>query len=72
MLFRSTPQVKRLLSVLEGEMDRETLQRLLNVNDRKYLREYYLNPAIESGYVELTIPDKPTSSKQKYRKVIRP
>lgn len=66
-----TPQVEKLLQVVDGEMDRETLQQLLEVSDRKYFREYYLNPAIEGGYIELTIPDKPTSSKQKYRKVIR-
>lgn len=66
-----TPQVEKLLQVVNGEMDRETLQQLLEVSDRKYFREYYLKPAIEGGYIELTIPDKPTSNKQKYRKVIR-
>mgnify|MGYP000067498368 CR=1 FL=1 len=32
----------------------------------KYFRVNYLNPAIEQGFVALTIPDKPTSSKQQY------
>ena len=39
----------------------------LGLNDRKNFREVYLNPAIEDKLVSLTIPDKPTSSKQKYR-----
>ena len=34
--------------------------------DRDYFRKNYLNPAIEQGFVALTIPDKPTSSKQQY------
>ena len=31
------------------------------------LRRYILNPIIDNGYVEMTQPDKPTSSKQGYR-----
>ena len=37
------------------------------MKDWKIFREVYLNPAIEYNLVSLTIPDKPTSSKQKYR-----
>ena len=33
---------------------------------RETLEQKYLNPAIEAGYVAMTIPDKPKSSKQKY------
>lgn len=35
-------------------------------NRTKY-RDQALNPLLEKGYLEPTIPDKPTSSKQKYR-----
>ncbi|MGL4852772.1 MAG: Fic family protein [Phocaeicola sp.] len=41
------------------------------MNDTKHFRAQYLNPAIDSGLVELTIPDKPKSVNQKYRKVKR-
>ena len=35
--------------------------------DRTKFRHQVLNPLIEAGLLEMTIPDKPTSSKQKYR-----
>ncbi|MGL5980552.1 MAG: Fic family protein [Phocaeicola sp.] len=67
-----TAQVEKLLQVINGEMDRDTLQKLLGVADRTFFRKHYLVPAIEGGHIELAIPSKPTSSKQKYKKVIRP
>ena len=62
----STPQVKELLKVFKDIHNREDLQNLLNLSDREYFRKNYLNPAIEQGFVALTIPDKPTSKNQKY------
>ena len=41
----------------------------LGLSDRTTFYANYLNPALEAGLVERTIPDKPRSSKQKYRKV---
>ena len=38
-----------------------------SIKNRDYFRTDYLNPAIDNGYVELTIPDKPNSRNQKYR-----
>ena len=35
--------------------------------DRTKFRHQVLNPLIEDGLLEMTIPDKPISSKQKYR-----
>lgn len=37
-----------------------------NVNSLYKLRRYILEPAIMNGYIEMSNPDKPTSSKQKY------
>lgn len=60
-------QVKKLVSALTGEMGRSELQELLSIKNRDYFRTDYLNPAINNGYIELTIPDKPNSQNQKYR-----
>jgi ATP-dependent DNA helicase RecG len=62
-----TPQVKKLLEVFDGEHKRHELQEKLGLSDREYFRSSYLQPAIDAGCVELTIPDKPQSSKQQYR-----
>ena len=61
------PHVEKLLSVLDNEMSRSEIMEALELDDRKNFRTRYLNPAIESKLVELTIPDKPKSIKQKYR-----
>jgi ATP-dependent DNA helicase RecG len=36
-------------------------------SDRTKFRNQVLNPFIDAGLVEMTIPEKPRSSKQKYR-----
>ena len=41
----------------------------LELKHRPTFRDNYLLPALELGYIEMTIPDKPRSSKQRYRKV---
>lgn len=62
-----TEQIHKLLLALEGEMTRGELQAALAIAHRDYFTEAYLQPALEAGLVEMTIPDKPRSSKQKYR-----
>jgi len=62
-----TGEVERLLLVTRGEMKRIELQEALGLRHEDYFREAYLVPALEAGLIEMTIPDKPRSSKQKYR-----
>lgn len=61
-----TPEV-RVLMALKGEMNRQALQSALELRDDEHFRKAYLLPALEAGIIEMTIPEKPRSSKQKYR-----
>ena len=57
----------RLLRVLSGEMTRQGLQEALGLKYRDHFNEIYLTPALETSLIEMTTPDKPRSSKQRYR-----
>lgn len=48
-------------------MGRQELLAVLGLKDRFHFRDAYLIPALDSGLIEMTIPDKPTSRFQKYR-----
>jgi ATP-dependent DNA helicase RecG len=43
------------------------IMRLLGLKRRATFVEQYLTPLLQSGLIEMTIPDKPTSPNQKYR-----
>lgn len=62
-----TPHVERLLRICTEPTNREQLQIGLGVKDRKYFYKAYLKPALKSGFIEYTIPDKPNSKLQQYR-----
>ena len=60
--------VQRLISVMEQrEYSLTELMSLLGLSHRQTFQQNYLNPAIEAGLIERTIPDKPKSPKQRYR-----
>lgn len=64
-----TAQVELLLEALDdGDLSLQQLMEKMNLHHRQSFRSIYLLPAIEAGVVEMTIPDKPNSSKQKYRR----
>ena len=62
-----TGQVIELLHAIDGSMSRNELQAALGLTHRDHFTNAYLSPALEAGPVEMTIPDKPTSSRQKYQ-----
>lgn len=59
--------IDRLLAALEGEMSRQQLQAALQLKDDKHFREAFLQPALDAQMVAMTQPDRPRSSKQRYR-----
>lgn len=58
----------RLMNYLEHPRTRKELQEFCNYSSRDYFRTKILKPLIDAKIVDLTIPDKPQSSKQKYVK----
>ena len=62
--------VQRLLSVLGDEtLSAAEIMKRLGFSHRPSFKKNYLDPALEAHLIERTIPDKPNSSKQRYRKV---
>jgi hypothetical protein len=64
---QDTAQVEELVKIFEGEMDRQEIQDKLGLFHREHFRLNYLRPALEQGFIEMTMPDKPNSRLQKYR-----
>lgn len=64
-----TEQVEKLLKVInDKEYSSKELMELLGLKHRATFRDNYLLPALKMGYIKMTVPDKPNSSKQKYKK----
>ena len=63
-----TDHVEQLVAALTGEMSRAELQAALSLTHRDYFTATYLRPALEAGLIEMTLPDKPTSRNQRYRR----
>lgn len=60
-------QVEELIKIFTGEHTRQDLQDKLKLANRENFRKNYLQSALDEELIELTIPEKPNSSKQKYR-----
>ena len=61
--------VERLLLVLgDNTLSAIEIMEQLGLSHRPTFRKNYLNPALEQNLIEYTIPDKPNSKYQKYRK----
>ena len=57
----------RLLMLMEGEMTRRELQAKIGLKHDEHFRETYIKPALNAGFIAMTVPDKPQSRLQKYR-----
>ena len=59
--------IRILVSCIEGEVDRDTLQSLIGIKHRTYFRNTFIKPALEEGYIEFPLPNEKQSKLQKYR-----
>lgn len=62
-----TGEVGRLLRAVVGEMSRKQIQVALGLKGEEHFRVAYLKPALIAKVIEMTLPDAPQSSKQRYR-----
>ena len=62
--------VKKMLAVMEYDVPYTALSIMdaIGLKSRETFRKNYMNPAIELGIVQMTIPDKPNSRNQRYVK----
>ena len=65
---QDTESVERLVGAAEREATRTELQAALKLSERRNFIDKYLKPALEAGLIEITLPDKPTSRHQRYRR----
>lgn len=64
--------INRLLTVLGNKtLSAAELIELLGLSHKQTFRKNYLNPALELGLIERTIPDNPKNRNQKYRKTVK-
>ncbi|WP_338157274.1 Fic family protein [Intestinibaculum porci] len=62
-------KVQKLLEILDGEeLSAAELMDRLQLSHKPSFRRNYLNPALKLGLIEMTIPEKPKSRNQKYRR----
>ena len=64
----NSPPYKLYRLLENGELSASQLMEQLGLSHRPTFRKNYLYPALEQGLIEMTIPDKPNSKNQKYRK----
>ena len=62
-------KIKELVEFCSIPRSREEMQAFTGLVHREYFRKFILNKLLEQGLIKPTIPDKPTSSNQKYVKV---
>jgi len=62
-----TTEVMNMLKVLKRDMTRNEIMAALGLKNEKHFRQHYQQAGIAAGLIEMTIPHKPKSSKQKYR-----
>ena len=64
---QAAAQVEKILHAAVEPADRDLLQQASNLDHREHFRKAYLEPLVTAGWLERTIPDKPTSPNQRYR-----
>jgi len=67
ILDKITQDQVKILKNCDDENSAVELRNILKRTNRTKFKKYVLDPLIDFGFFELTIPEKPKSPKQKYR-----
>jgi predicted HTH transcriptional regulator len=63
---QATEQVQKLINILDTPLSIKDILVKLGLKHRPTLLQDYIQPALRSKLIEMTVPDKPSSPKQKY------
>lgn len=66
-MYRTSAAHVAILKAAIEPKTRDALQQIAAIRHRQHFYREYLHPLLEEGLLEMTIPDKPRSSKQRYR-----
>lgn len=58
---------RRLLGVMSGEMTRKEICRALKLKNWSDAKKRIVDPCLEGGWIEMTMPEKPSSPHQRFR-----
>ena len=64
-VIRQLAEEKMTMVIVTHEMPLDAL----GLHHRQSFRKLYIQPAIEAGLIEMTVPDKPNSRNQRYRRI---
>ncbi|WP_330383545.1 Fic family protein [Lachnoanaerobaculum saburreum] len=67
--YKEQVTIQDLIQFCSVPRIRKEMQEFMELIDRRNFSEKYIKPLLEEGKIEMTIPDKPNSRKQKYKKV---
>ena len=69
---RPSDQALSIMKILiDGPKSRNDIMKAMGLNHIPTFRKNYLHIALENGWIERTIPDKPTASNQQYRLTVK-
>ena len=68
--IETSEYVRKMLAVMEYDIPytSASIMEMLGLRSKETFRKNYINPALEQGYVVMTVPDKPRSKNQRYIK----
>lgn len=58
---------KRLLRVVAGEMSRKEIRDALKLKSGSDVKRRFLDPCLDKGWIEITMPENERSPKQRFR-----